>query len=121
MTGLSNKKGYWNFVSSKCIYFKGVKFWEFLQDKGNLDAVLGEVVTLSPADAIAKLNQLIVRYPKCAPPLSEKMRLQLSTKDWTQALDTATRILSLEANNLSALEVIVTLESCALDWFVRYS
>lgn len=70
-----------------------------------MDGILGEVETLSINDAISRLNQLIVRYPKSTPPLVEKMRLQLSSRDWSMALDTATRVLSLEVNNLAALEV----------------
>ncbi|XP_054257864.1 tetratricopeptide repeat protein 21B-like [Macrosteles quadrilineatus] len=74
-------------------------------DNTNVEATLGEVTTLAPADAISRLNQLIVRYPKCAPPLVEKMRLQLSVRDWPQALDTAARVLTLESTNLAALEL----------------
>ncbi|XP_046679788.1 LOW QUALITY PROTEIN: tetratricopeptide repeat protein 21B-like [Homalodisca vitripennis] len=75
------------------------------QDKSNVDAILGELASLSPADGLQLANQLIVRYPRSTPPLAEKMRLLLAMKDWTQTLDTASRLLTLEPDNLAALEV----------------
>lgn len=62
---------------------------------------------MDTADSVARLNQLIVHYPKVTAPLVEKMRLQLAMRDWPQALDSASRVLSLEPNNLAALEVCV--------------
>lgn len=69
-----------------------------------MEGILGEIA--STGDSLGQLNQLIVRYPKIAPPLVEKMWLQLSSRDWAQAVDTATRVLTLEPNNLAALEVL---------------
>lgn len=70
-----------------------------------MDAILGEVATLSPEEAISCLNQLIVRYPKATPPLIEKMKLQLGMRDWGLTLDTANRILSLDSYCTAALQV----------------
>lgn len=70
-----------------------------------MDAILGEVATLSPEEAIPCLNQLVVRYPKATPPLIEKMKLQLAMQDWALTLDTANRILSLDSSCTAALQV----------------
>lgn len=98
----------------------------FIKDKSNIEALLGEVATLKANDGITILNQLIVRYPKATPPLEEKMKLQLSSKNWSLALDTASRILSLQANNLSALQVNRYIENITSmltsnPWNMKYS
>lgn len=77
------------------------------QDSQNLDAAIGEALSLSREDAIARLNQLIVRYPKITPPLVEKMKLVLMGSDWDQAIDMANRILAMEPNCVPALQVNV--------------
>ena len=66
---------------------------------------MGEVLALSKEDGITRLNQLIVKYPKLTPPLIEKMKLVLATKDWDQAVDIASRILAIDSNNIPALQV----------------
>lgn len=71
----------------------------------NFEAAIGEVLSLSKDDGIARLNQLIVKYPKQTPPLIEKMKLVLIDKDWDQAADIATRILALDDSNIPALQV----------------
>uniref|UniRef100_A0A1B6BXL6 Tetratricopeptide repeat protein 21B n=2 Tax=Clastoptera arizonana TaxID=38151 RepID=A0A1B6BXL6_9HEMI len=75
------------------------------KDKSNIEAQLGEIAIISVKDGISKINQLIVRYPSSTPPLEIKMKLQLSIKDWTLVIDTANRILSLQPNNLPALQI----------------
>ncbi|RZF44919.1 hypothetical protein LSTR_LSTR013785 [Laodelphax striatellus] len=75
------------------------------QEKQNTEAVLGEAMSLPMQEGMTRLNQLIVRFPKVAVPLMEKAKLQLAIKDWTQTLDTASRVLSLDANNFYAVKV----------------
>ncbi|KAK0172883.1 hypothetical protein PV328_006149 [Microctonus aethiopoides] len=62
--------------------------------------------------AILILNALIVRYPKLCLPLIEKMICQLSCKDWDQVLETANRILSIDANNLDAIKAKTVVTLC---------
>ncbi|XP_075220295.1 tetratricopeptide repeat protein 21B isoform X2 [Lycorma delicatula] len=82
------------------------------QEKQNIEAVLGEVKTLPYQEGITRLNQLIVRFPKVTVPLIEKAKLLLAVKDWTQALDTATRVLSLDQNNMYALQIRALHQIC---------
>lgn len=82
------------------------------QEKQNIEAVLGEVKTLPYQEGLTRLNQLIVRFPKVSVPLIEKAKLQLGIKDWAQCLDTATRVLSIDQNNLFALQVRALHQVC---------
>lgn len=76
------------------------------KDKKNLDASLGLVkvkeLDRSYDEALALLNQVIVKNNTSILPLIEKMKLQLSTRDWEQALETSNRILTIDNNAIEA-------------------
>ncbi|XP_065218694.1 tetratricopeptide repeat protein 21B-like [Planococcus citri] len=82
------------------------------QDSQNFEAAVGEIQALSKEDAVTRLNQLIVKYSKLTPPLVEKMKLVLTDKDWDQAIDIAVRILSIDTNNIPALQMNILNEVC---------
>ncbi|KAK6629913.1 hypothetical protein RUM43_003734 [Polyplax serrata] len=71
-------------------------------EKRNLDASLGLVKLKEKENditgAMTLLNQLVVKYPNCLLPLIEKMKIQLVSSDWEQALEIANRILSHDSN-----------------------
>ncbi|KAK2581329.1 hypothetical protein KPH14_008102 [Odynerus spinipes] len=62
--------------------------------------------------AVSILNSLIVRYPKMSFPLVEKLINQLAMKDWEQVLETATRILTIDPNNLDAIKAQCIIALC---------
>lgn len=74
---------------------------------GSMDALLGQVryhqLNGDFEAAMAVLNRLAVAYPHLNVPLIEKMRTQLANWSWDHAMDTAQRILAIEANNIEAL------------------
>ncbi|KAF6206423.1 hypothetical protein GE061_017656 [Apolygus lucorum] len=74
-------------------------------DKNNMDALMGEIYSLGPVEALGKVNALVVKQPKAVVPLIEKMKLQLANRQWDNAADTALRTLGLQADNISAQEV----------------
>lgn len=76
-----------------------------MQETQNLNAALGEVLSLSSDDAVHRLNQLIVKHPKLTIPLMEKMKLLLANRDWEQCAELTSRILEIDKANILALEV----------------
>lgn len=82
----------------------------------NLDAYLGQMrYHRSNNDfetAITILNQLAVRYPDFNVPLMEKMKTQLASWNWDQALETASRILNTEPTNIEALRIKILVLTC---------
>lgn len=63
-------------------------------------------------EAIVLLSGLIVRHPKLALPLVEKMHNQLANKDWDEAINTAERIISIEPNSVDALKARAVVTIC---------
>lgn len=53
--------------------------------------------------ALNILNQVIVSYPSFTPALVVKARLLMSAEDWEQALETTSRILARDKNNVEAI------------------
>ena len=82
----------------------------------NIEAIFGKAkyytVCGQYEEAIELLNQLIVVYQNFAPPLVEKMKVQLSLQDWEQADETANRILSSEPRNIDGLKFKVLQTIC---------
>ena len=82
----------------------------------NIEAIFGKAkyytVCGQYEEAIELLNQLIVVYQNFAPPLVEKMKVQLSLQDWDQAEETANRILSSEPRNIDGLKFKVLQTIC---------
>ncbi|EFN89496.1 tetratricopeptide repeat protein 21B isoform X3 [Harpegnathos saltator] len=82
----------------------------------NLSASLGlakmKQRTNDHSEAISIVNSLIVRYPKSALPLVEKMKCLLTMKDWEQVLEMTNRILSVESNNLDAMKASTVVALC---------
>ena len=82
----------------------------------NIEAIFGKAkyytVCGQYEEAIELLNQLIVVYQNFAPPLIEKMKVQLSLQDWEQADETANRILSSEPRNIDGLKFKVLQTIC---------
>ena len=82
----------------------------------NIEAIFGKAkyytVCGQYEEAIELLNQLIVVYLNFAPPLVEKMKVQLSLQDWDQAEETANRILSSEPRNIDGLKFKVLQTIC---------
>lgn len=58
------------------------------------------------------LNPLIVRYPKLAIPLVEKMNNLLALKEWDQVTETTNRILSFDNNNIDAFKIKAIVVLC---------
>lgn len=56
-------------------------------------------------DAIKMLNQLIVKLPDFLPPFLEKLNLYTNIRDWAEVLETADRILGIDAECALALMV----------------
>ncbi|XP_068085087.1 tetratricopeptide repeat protein 21B-like [Anabrus simplex] len=84
--------------------------------KKNTEAIFGKVryceLQNDYEGAINLLNQLVVRYPSYTAPLIEKMKNQLALLDWDLAIETANRILSLDAHCLEALKAKVLTTLC---------
>lgn len=82
----------------------------------NLDAYLGQIryhrLNNDFEAAITILNQLAVRYPDFNVPLMEKMKTQLASWNWDQALETSSRILNIEPTNIEALRTKVLVLTC---------
>ncbi|XP_023227553.1 tetratricopeptide repeat protein 21B-like [Centruroides sculpturatus] len=80
------------------------------------DALFGKSKCLERDGNLAKaleiLNQAVVIFPRFVPALIEKMKIQLSMKDWDQALDSANRILSQEKNNIEAQRYLILYSLC---------
>ncbi len=58
------------------------------------------------------LSTLVVVYPKFAPPLVEKMKVELALQDWEQAEDTAGRVMAVEPRNIEAMRFKVLQLMC---------
>lgn len=75
----------------------------------NIDAMLGQMkyyqLNNDFEEAISILNKLSVRYPELNIPFVEKMKTQLASWNFEQAMETSSRILNLEPTNIEALRV----------------
>lgn len=80
-----------------------------LKKQDSTGAYLGEAATLETNDSIKMLNQLIVKLPDFLPPFLEKLNLYLSIQNWSEVLDTADRILSINAECTLAIMVITNI------------
>lgn len=73
----------------------------------NIDAMLGQAryhqLNGDFEAALMVINRLAVAYTQLNVPLIEKMRTQLANWNWEHALETAQRILALDASNVEAL------------------
>lgn len=82
----------------------------------NLDASFGQIkyhqLNNDFETAITMLNQLSVRYPDLNAPLVEKMKTQLASWNWEQALESSARILNIEPSNIEALRIKLLVFIC---------
>lgn len=80
------------------------------------DALFGRSKCLEKDGNLGKaleiLNQAVVIFPRFIPALVEKMKIQLSLKDWDQTLDSANRILSQEKHNIEAQRFLILYALC---------
>ncbi|UYV83543.1 TTC21B [Cordylochernes scorpioides] len=93
------------------------KIIEFFENGGgHVDAILGQAKYYEKnknySRALDIINQLVVTYPNLLPALVEKMKLQLAMKDWSQTVDSITRILSAEESNLEAYKYSILHTIC---------
>ncbi|XP_014235070.1 tetratricopeptide repeat protein 21B-like [Trichogramma pretiosum] len=108
----------WCLLASKDPSQKPGNFFEVVLKENNkhFNALLGSAkcreLRGDHSGSMLILNQLIVRYPKIAIPLVEKMNNLLAMKEWDQVLETSGRILSLEGNNLDAFRVRAIVVIC---------
>lgn len=112
-TNFATIKSWIDFVSGRSALLEkcGTLFQKVIDMKttGKIDinAALGRISyyerKCSFAPALDLLNQIIVAYPAFTPALVVKARLLMSAEDWEQALETTSRILSRDKNNVEAI------------------
>lgn len=111
-------KGWINLYLPKEIGVKSTDYFDLAikQERKNLGALLGSAkhkeLNYDHEGGISILNSVIVRYPKLAMPLIEKMSNQLAMKDWEQALETSNRILLIDPNNVNAFKIKAIATMC---------
>ncbi|XP_015604649.1 tetratricopeptide repeat protein 21B-like [Cephus cinctus] len=97
---------------------KSIDYFELIlkENKKHLSALLGSAKFKENkgdhSGVISILNSLIVRYPRLCLPLIEKMSNQLAVKDWEQVIESANRILQIDANNLDAIKMKALVAMC---------
>lgn len=86
------------------------------ENNRHLNALLGSAkyreLVRDHSGAMLILNPLIVRYPKLAIPLVEKMNNLLALKEWDQVIETTNRILSFESTNIDAFKMRTIVVMC---------
>lgn len=86
------------------------------RDKKCMDCVLGlakvKEIELNFVEAIALLNQVIVKNNVSVIPLIEKMKLQLGTRDWEQAFETCNRVLTMDNSSIDGHKVKTLIILC---------
>ncbi|XP_075068271.1 tetratricopeptide repeat protein 21A [Mixophyes fleayi] len=92
---------------AKCVKY----FDEGTQDNNNLFGLIGKaecfLMQKNFSGALDIINQIIVSFPKFTTALTLKMKYALAQQDWDQSLEIAQRILSIERNNIDALQMLV--------------
>lgn len=87
-----------------------------LNIKKSIDANLGQVkyhqLNGDVENALNILGRISIRYPDINIPLVEKLKTQLGHWNWEHALESANRILNLDANNIEALRVKIVIQLC---------
>lgn len=63
-------------------------------------------------EALTTLNKAIVRFPSTSLPLIQKMKTQLATQDWEQAVETMNRIVMTDPSNLEAMQTNILVLIC---------
>ncbi|NXX88206.1 TT21B protein, partial [Centropus bengalensis] len=84
-------------------------FDEALQEGNDVFALFGKAqyfeVRQNYSGALETVNQIIVNFPNFIPAFIKKMKLQLALQDWEQAVETAHRLLQIDAINLEAIRM----------------
>lgn len=85
-----------------------------LKIKPSLDANLGLVkyyqMVNDLENALNILSRILIRHPDILVPLVEKMKTQLGNWNWEHAMETATRILTIDQTNIEALRIKAVIE-----------
>ncbi|XP_058794945.1 tetratricopeptide repeat protein 21B-like [Phymastichus coffea] len=93
-------------------YFEAV----LKDDSRHFNALLGSAKARElkgdHSGAMLIINPLIVRYPKLAIPLVEKMNNLYALKEWDQVMEMANRILSFENNDIDAFKMKAIVVMC---------
>ncbi|XP_044149245.1 tetratricopeptide repeat protein 21A [Bufo gargarizans] len=91
---------------AKCLKY----FDEGTQDKKDLFGIIGKAECLmmqkNYSGALDVINQTIVSFPKFTAALTLKMKYVLAMQDWDQSLEIAQRLLTIQMNNIDALQMM---------------
>lgn len=87
-----------------------------LNVKKSIDANLGQVkyhqMCNDIENALNILSRISIRHPEINVPLVEKMKVQLGMWNWEHSLETSSRILNLDPQNIEALRVKTIIQIC---------
>ncbi|XP_073437605.1 tetratricopeptide repeat protein 21A isoform X3 [Dendrobates tinctorius] len=90
---------------AKCLKY----FDEGIQGNKDLFGIIGKAECLmmqkNYSGALDMINQTIVSYPKFTAALVLKMKYVIAMQDWDQSLEIAQRILTIQRNNIDALQM----------------
>ncbi|KAM3929225.1 tetratricopeptide repeat protein 21A [Leptodactylus fuscus] len=90
---------------------KSLKYFnEGAQGNKDLFGIVGKAECLmmqkNYSGALDMINQAIVSFPKFSAALTLKMKYVLAMQDWDQSLETAQRLLTMQRNNIDALQMM---------------
>ncbi|KAA3677554.1 tetratricopeptide repeat protein 21B [Paragonimus westermani] len=98
-------------VNDEQVQKKAIRYFEGCvndDERMNVDTQMGKARyfqwSRAYMSAMDVVNIVIVNFPKYIPALIEKMRLQLTLKDWDQAIDVAQRCLAMDSNCIEAFK-----------------
>ncbi|KAM9307487.1 tetratricopeptide repeat protein 21A [Gastrophryne carolinensis] len=100
----------WLYLTPGPSLAKSIKYFdEGIQSSDDLFGMIGKaecfMMQKNFSSALDITNQIIVSFPKFLPAFILKMRYTLALQDWDQNLETAQRILLIDGNNFSALQM----------------
>ncbi|XP_069814949.1 tetratricopeptide repeat protein 21A isoform X2 [Dendropsophus ebraccatus] len=91
---------------AKCLKY----FEEGTQGNKDLFGIIGKAECLmmmkNYSGALDVINQTIIRFPKFQAALTLKMEYVLAMQDWDQSLEIAQRLLTIQRNNIDALQMM---------------
>ncbi|XP_069585880.1 tetratricopeptide repeat protein 21A isoform X1 [Ranitomeya imitator] len=91
---------------AKCLKY----FDEGIQGNKDLFGIVGKAECLmmqkNYSGALDMINQTIVSFPKFTAALTLKMKYVLAMQDWDQSLEIAPRLLTIQRNNIDALQMM---------------